>query len=111
MKTTSESRKGLMILSGILFLELTLQGCTKDDDATPASTDNLLKSEENLNYTFPDNPATCTSCIDSMPYETLSQAETNALLLMREEEFLAHDVYTSLSALYTKPVFRQHRRQ
>jgi hypothetical protein len=36
----------------------------------------------------------------------LSEHETNSLMHMREEEFLAHDVYTFLSGLYDVPIYR-----
>ena len=36
----------------------------------------------------------------------LSEHEINSLMHMREEEFLAHDVYTFLSGLYDVPIFR-----
>jgi len=37
---------------------------------------------------------------------SLKKAEIDALTFMREEELLAHDVYTALSGIYSKPVFR-----
>jgi hypothetical protein len=36
----------------------------------------------------------------------LSEQEKNSLMHMREEEFLAHDVYTFLSGLYDVPIYR-----
>lgn len=43
--------------------------------------------------------------IETLPLGELNQAETDALLFMYEEEKLARDVYTSLGALYTQPMF------
>jgi len=43
--------------------------------------------------------------IDSLPLGDLSQAETDGLLFMYEEEKLARDVYTYFSTLYTQPMF------
>ncbi len=43
--------------------------------------------------------------IETLPLGELNQAETDALLFMYEEEKLARDVYTSLAALYTQPMF------
>ena len=37
---------------------------------------------------------------------TLSQAEAQSLVKLREEELLAHDVYLAFSKLYSIPVFR-----
>ena len=37
---------------------------------------------------------------------TLSQAEAQSLVKLREEEMLAHDVYLAFSELYSIPVFR-----
>lgn len=46
-----------------------------------------------------------TSCITSLPSETLSTSEISALNIMREEEFLAHDVYVLFYSIYNIPVF------
>jgi len=43
--------------------------------------------------------------IENLPLGELSQAESDALLFMYEEEKLARDVYTSFAALYTQPMF------
>jgi len=43
--------------------------------------------------------------IETLPLGELSQAETDALLFMYEEEKMARDVYTSFAALYTQPMF------
>jgi len=40
-----------------------------------------------------------------IPAGELTQAETDALLFMWEEEKLARDVYTAFSTIYTKPLF------
>jgi hypothetical protein len=45
------------------------------------------------------------SCITSLPVETLTTSEINALNTMREEELLAHDVYIMLYSVYKIPVF------
>ncbi|MEI8047917.1 MAG: DUF2202 domain-containing protein [Bacteroidota bacterium] len=44
-------------------------------------------------------------CITSFAIEPLSTSETDALITMREEELLAHDVYVQLYSLYKIPVF------
>jgi hypothetical protein len=43
--------------------------------------------------------------IDSLPLGELTQAETEGMLFMYEEEKLARDVYTYFATLYTQPMF------
>jgi len=105
MKTTKTSI-ALSLTLGIAMLAAGLTGCSKDD-TTPESvaTDTSLK-EATINYTYDDaTMATIGTCIDTLPYEPLSAEEESALIQMREEEYLAHDVYTALFGIYTKPVF------
>lgn len=45
------------------------------------------------------------SRLSDLPVQELSEAETEALLFMREEEKLARDVYLALSAKWNVPVF------
>ena len=45
------------------------------------------------------------SLIETLPLGELSQAETDGLLFMYEEEKLARDVYTYFTTLYTQPMF------
>ena len=47
------------------------------------------------------------SLIDNLPLGELSQAEKDALLYMREEEKLAHDVYTVLAEKWDLAVFER----
>jgi len=105
MKKTKIARPAMMFMLGISFLTISLTGCTKTENADAPATDSQTK-EALLNYTFTDTIPTANCCIDSLPFETLSTGEVNALLYMREEEYLAHDVYLTLSQLYTKPIFR-----
>jgi len=44
-------------------------------------------------------------CLDDLPLQELSAAETEGLLLMREEEKLAMDVYNALAEKWDIPVF------
>ncbi len=108
MKTTKKSQVMTGVL-GIIFLTLSLSfaGCSKDEVSTDDLTsENVDEKVATINYTYDDvfMDVAC-NCVDSLPVEALSQAETDALLLMREEEMLAHDVYIGLYSLYTKPVF------
>ena len=41
----------------------------------------------------------------TLPVEPLSSSETSAILMMREEEKLARDVYLTLAAIYPQPIF------
>ncbi len=107
MKTTKTST-ALNAALGMTFLAAALYGCSKDDQTLPASTtpDTDYKTTMMLDYTYDESDLyTIGSCIDSLPYETLSSEEEAALTLMREEEYLAHDVYFTLSQLYNRPIF------
>lgn len=46
-------------------------------------------------------------CLDDFALEDLSESEIDALSLMREEEFLAHDIYVQLFELYDYRIFEQ----
>jgi hypothetical protein len=105
MKTKKNLTIGMFLMTGLSVLILSLTGCTKESNSTSASDDSMVK-ETILNYTFNDTTINGGYCVDSLPLEPLSVSETEALVLMREEEFLAHDVYLALSVLYTKPIFR-----
>ncbi len=105
-----KARKNLVIamflVMGVSFAVLSMNGCTKETTAGTASADSQYK-DGILNYTIADTSLTgCLSCVDSLPFESLNASESEALVMMREEEFLAHDVYLTLSQLYTKPIFR-----
>ena len=106
MKARKNLAIGMFLMMGVSFMVLSLNGCTKETTAVPASADSQYK-EDILNYTIADTSLTgCLSCVDSLPFESLNTSEAEALVFMREEEFLAHDVYLTLSQLYTKPIFR-----
>lgn len=45
------------------------------------------------------------TCVNGMPFEDLSDAEIATLNYVREEEYLAHDVYVAMYDLYHVPVF------
>jgi hypothetical protein len=104
MKTVQISRHGLIQTIGITFLSLSLFGCTKENATIPLATDSQTKQIV-LDYSYTDTTPTAGCCIDSLPLETLSPDEIAALSFLREEEYLAHDVYLAMSQLYTKPIF------
>jgi len=53
----------------------------------------------------PINLACQLNQIDALPLETLSDAERDSIVFMREEEKLARDVYLGLGDLWTLPIF------
>ena len=52
------------------------------------------------------NAATVTTLVSQLPKGELTTAESDALLFMREEEKLAHDVYVTLAAQWQLPIFQ-----
>ena len=106
MKKTKIAGTWMMFLLGISFLSSSLSGCSKEN-VDDNSTGNLLYKEAVLDYTFNDTPSEeYLTNLKCSQLDSLSPTEAEALLVMREEEFLAHDVYLTLSQLYTKPIFR-----
>ncbi|MBU1370927.1 MAG: DUF2202 domain-containing protein [Bacteroidetes bacterium] len=53
----------------------------------------------------PGLPVCIATYLDSLPTEEISESELSTLRFVREEEFLAHDVYVALYEKYTIPVF------
>jgi hypothetical protein len=105
MKTKKNVTIGMFLMTGLSVLMLSLTGCTKESNSASAGDESMVK-ETILNYTYNDTTVSGCYCVDSLPLEPLSTSETEALVIMREEELLAHDVYLALSGLYTKPIFR-----
>jgi hypothetical protein len=52
-----------------------------------------------------DDTSAVAQVLQAVPRAPLSEAERSGLLLMREEEKLARDVYTALAATWSVPVF------
>jgi hypothetical protein len=79
---------------------LLLQGCNETDntlqDGVVSVTD---EGYTNVNATQLD------SALNAIPAGDLSQVEADALLYMREEEKLAHDVYVFLYSVWNQKVF------
>jgi hypothetical protein len=105
MKTTRFFRPATKLMMGISVMTLLLSGCSKAEDSVLPADESSSTKDVILNYSYTDTTPTAGCCIDSLPFETLSEDEIAALNLMREEEFLAHDVYVALAQLYTKPIF------
>jgi hypothetical protein len=96
MKNLVKNMVIVISLSPAVFL---LGSCNKNEDTVVTEASATEKS------TLDDESLTFCCNLDSLPVEALSQAETDALLLMREEELLARDVYTTLYTVYNIPVF------
>jgi len=76
--------------AGIFSLFVLLLSCTKD--SLPKENPTINKNQLDLQ-------------IMALPKEPLSEIEKNSLLLMREEEKLARDVYTTLNEKWNRRVF------
>ncbi|MFH1119856.1 MAG: DUF2202 domain-containing protein [Bacteroidota bacterium] len=91
--------KSIMILLSLTSAVLFAGSCSSEDETVVPETAATVKmSADEAEQTLCCN-------LDSLPVEPLSQAETDALLLMREEELLARDVYSALYVIYHVPVF------
>ncbi len=96
MKNLSVFNRSLLVV--FFSLPLLVTSCSSDDtDASISSTDVDNVSVINLNA--------LTEAVDSVPLDTLSSAETEGMLFMREEEKLAHDVYVFLYGRWHANVF------
>jgi hypothetical protein len=84
MKTLIKKHGLILVVVAFAFSAL---ACERDENPPDTIVDN---------GSF--NKLALQSSIDSFPKEPLSDAEMNSLILMREEEKLARDVYTTLYA-------------
>jgi hypothetical protein len=93
-------------LAGIMVMSIVMWGCSKAaDSSAPDETNSVLKETVLQGQYEPYRLEAVVSCIDTFPYEDLSEGEIQALLKMREEELLAQDVYTYAAGLYKPPIF------
>lgn len=112
--------KNLMLksltIAVVLFTAFALVQCNKTQDApTTASlkastTSYVSPVEQAMNQEMEtlgmEEIIECIyECINSLPVEELSESEIATLNYVREEEFLAHDVYVAMYELYNVPVF------
>ncbi len=92
-------------LAAALFTALALTACGGGDDtSTPAGNGGPpLVVDADGNSTF--NSSNLGTTLAALPTETLSAAEQNSLIYMREEEKLAGDVYAKLGTTWGLKVF------
>ena len=104
-----KTRKNLfvLLLPAVIILSVAVASCSKTADvSTPDATASELKETILLTGNFELTPrVSIINCIDTFPYEELSEEEVEALLQMREEELMAHDVYAFAYALFPIPIF------
>ncbi len=84
-----------------LGLTINLTGCTKSEEMNQEA----LSQSNKDSYNYTETEKDLLSVIDSMPLQDLSEAEKAALMVMREEEYLAYDVYDVLGKMYSRRVF------
>jgi len=96
MKTTLKVT--VMTIAFTVSMAFATTSCQKDEQEASVATD--LKTSITSNTATSD----C-SCVVN-PSDTITPAETEMLLFMREEEKLARDVYTTFQGMYTTPVFK-----
>ncbi|MDD2963897.1 MAG: DUF2202 domain-containing protein [Bacteroidales bacterium] len=89
----------LVVMTAFTVASILLSSCESDDEATPTFLTQSKVTNADSEY------ATCVTTIDSLPFETPSQTEADALHLMREEELLARDVYQALFEKWGLAVF------
>ncbi len=98
MKYLPGASKSLLII--FFTLPFYISGCSSDDAvdiSSITSTDADGATSVNL--------IALTDILNTMPLDALNTAETAGLIFMREEEKLAHDVYTFLFAQWGSNVF------
>jgi hypothetical protein len=105
-----EILNGFVALSAFLIIVVVASACNQKNEGM--SSENITMVKSAINPVIPDNvletdslPVCVTDCLNSIPAEELSDAETEHLTYMREEEYLAKDVYVYLYGLYQIPVF------
>jgi hypothetical protein len=110
----NQMKKLAVLIVGLVTVFSFIQ-CTKAEDTTPTTTETAkstalvlidqISESENAAESVDDIIACVYTCVNGMPVEELSEAEVNTLNFMREEEFMAHDIYVNLFAAYNLPVF------
>jgi len=95
-------KTGTMILLTFVFSSILITACSKAPAIETEKDD--ISTKTSIAYSLTDIPVTPAE-IAAFPFEELSTEEIAALTFMREEEYLAHDVYYKLYQKYHKPIF------
>lgn len=102
--------KSIFATAVVFVVMLAAVSCSQDNRDMSVQDNSYVKTVDTP--TVPDGvleadsvPDCVTDCLMSLPMEDLSDAETEHLQYMREEEYLAKDVYTYLYDMYNLPVF------
>ena len=102
--------KSIIATAAVFVVMLAAVSCSQDNRNLSVQDNSYVKTVDTP--IVPDGvleadsvPDCITDCLMSLPMEDLSEAETEHLLYMREEEYLAKDVYTYLYDMYNLPVF------
>lgn len=101
MKTINLNVRTFLLLA---LSVIAVTSCTKES-TVDANTMGVYESLISKTTTVASTTEELTDCINSFALEPLSASEISALTIMREEELLAMDIYTSLYKIYPMPVF------
>lgn len=109
--------KSLSLISLAVLLSLAMVNCSKTDATNNPDTGTTVVTNNNFEKALAfDSGIDATEsiediieciyeCVNSMPVEDLSDTEIETLNYVREEEYLARDVYIKMYELYNIPVF------
>ncbi len=117
MKIMNQTYKALLLVATAV---IAISGCSKESTISFSQqleaamkvdpSDSVLNGMDgsmialSTSYTVSGESAAF-DCINSFATEPLSASEISSLSIMREEELLAMDIYTSMYTLYNMPVF------
>jgi len=96
----------MLILIIAMIGSMQLVSCSKDTTEDSLTTEDESSALVEKSSSVGNKASWLCGCINSLPLETLSQAEVDALTFMREEELLAKDTYVQLYNLYKLPIFK-----
>ena len=92
------NRRGFNVGLGVLLIGGLAACGGGDEDPVPVMS-------VDINGTSTINAASLSGQLATYPLSSLSSAEADSLIFMRQEEQLAHDVYAVSATLWTAPVF------
>lgn len=97
-----KKQKSILVPLLLLGTMVACSGESNEDTEQHVITDSNVSFDQKA-----DSLATCiTDCLMSLQYEDISAEEEAHLLMMREEELMAQEVYAYLYSLYKVPVFK-----